>query len=235
MIPKKIHYCWFGYNPKPKLIQKCIESWKKYMPDYEIIEWNESNYDFNKIEYIREAYSKKKWAFVVDYARFDILNTHGGIFLDTDVELLKPIPEEYLSYEGITGFESGGKIAPGLIYASLPKQKLLTEIMNYYQSKPFSTDETICDIVTKILINNGLVLEDKIQVISNIAIFPQEYFCCFDHETQLFNITENTISIHHYFASWSPWFRKLKFKSIKLLASFLGAERYKKLKRIIKK
>ena len=99
MIPHKIHYCWFGYNKKPKLIEKCIASWKKYLPDWEIIEWNESNYDVYKNAYISEAYRQKKWAFVADFARFDILNEHGGVFLDTDVELLRPIPEAFLEYE----------------------------------------------------------------------------------------------------------------------------------------
>ena len=116
MIPKIIHYCWFGHNRKPALIKKCIESWKKFMPDWEIREWNEENYDVYKNQYIRNAYAQKKWAFVVDYARFDILNQFGGIFLDTDVELLRPIPEEILRNDAFTGFESPERVAPGLAY-----------------------------------------------------------------------------------------------------------------------
>ena len=105
MIPKRIHYCWFGNNPKPRLIQKCIASWKRMLPDWEISEWNETNYDVTKNAYIAEAYKQKKWAFVVDYARFDILNQYGGVFLDTDVELLKPIPDSFLAYQAFTGFD----------------------------------------------------------------------------------------------------------------------------------
>ena len=160
MIPHKIHYCWFGHNRKPKLINKCIESWRRYFPDWEIIEWNESNYDVNKNQYIAEAYRQKKWAFVVDYARFDILNNRGGIFLDTDVEFLKPIPQEFLYYEAFTGFESEATVNPGLIYASVPKQDILIKIMSVYERKEFGSKvdgrmEKIVDIVTGVLKENG--------------------------------------------------------------------------------
>ena len=123
MIPKIIHYCWFGYNKKPELIEKCIESWHKFLPDWEFREWNESNYNVNKNEYIKEAYKQKKWAFVSDYARFDILNQYGGVYLDTDVELLKPISDEILQHEAFTGFQSNNRVNPGLIYGSIAGQQ----------------------------------------------------------------------------------------------------------------
>lgn len=233
MIPKVIHYCWFGYAKKPKLIQKCIDSWSKYHPDWKVIEWNETNYDFNKIPYIKEAYTQKKWAFVVDYARFDILNEYGGVFLDTDVEFLKPIPEEFLTHEAFTGFESEKRVAPGLIYASIPGQKLLKNILEVYEEKTFTMEETIVDIVTEILKQHGLSENNTLQEIDGVTVFPKEYFCCFNFETQAFEITENTVSIHHYFASWTPWYKKLHFKCIKYAAKILGKERYMKLKRWI--
>lgn len=231
MIPRIIHYCWFGNKKKPHLIRKCINSWKQIHPDWVVIEWNESNYDVNKIPYIKEAYEKKKWAFVVDYARFDILNEYGGIFLDTDVELLKRIPDELLQHEAFTGFESIDKVAPGLIYASIPKQKLLADIMNIYESKNFSLDENIVSIVTGILKSHGLRCNNTFQSIDGVAVYPSDFFCCYDFETQSFSITPETISIHHYFASWFPWYKKMYFKCIKYAAIVLGKERYMKLKR----
>lgn len=239
MIPKKIHYCWFGYNKKPKLIQKCIASWKKYLPGWEIIEWNELNYDVTKNSYIAEAYKMKKWAFVVDFARFDILNQYGGIFLDTDVELLKPITQELLRYEAFTGFESEKTINPGLIYASAAGQKMLKAIVEEYEKKKFGQKidgrvENIVDVVTGVLKKQGLQGNNTFQIINGVAIFPKEYFCCFDHETQSFETTSETISVHHYFASWSPWYRRLYFKCIKVAARILGKERYLRWKKRIK-
>ena len=105
-IPHIIHYCWFGRNPKSELVLNCIESWKKYLPGYEIREWNEDNYDVTQVNFVKEAYENQKWAFVSDYVRFDVLYQFGGIYFDTDVELLKPIPEEILAKRAFTGFES---------------------------------------------------------------------------------------------------------------------------------
>lgn len=239
MIPKIIHYCWFGYNKKPKLIKKCIESWRNILPDWEIREWNENNYDIEKNQYIKSAYENGKWAFVVDYARFDILNQYGGIFLDTDVELLKPFPESILEYEAFSGFENPGRVNPGLVYGSVKNQRILREIMNIYEKKEFGQKidgriENIVDIVSGVLVKNGLLINGEFQVIDHIAIFPQDFFCCFNHEIQAFELTENTISIHHYYASWSPWYRRMYFKVIKYAALILGKERYLAIKQVIK-
>lgn len=240
MIPKKVHYCWFGNNPKSQLIQNCIASWKKYLPDWEVIEWNEENYDVNKNAYVREAYNQRKWAFVVDFARFDILDNYGGVFFDADVELLKPIPDTLLTNHAFTGFESAGRVAPGLVFAAEPGHYMLKEIMNVYQTKSFGEkregrEETIVDIVTEVLVNKGLVNNNQLQTVSDIVIYPQEYFCCFDHETQNFEIGEETVSIHHYAASWSPWYRKAYFRTIKYIAKILGKDNYLCMKRRIKK
>lgn len=240
MIPHKIHYCWFGYNKKPRLIERCISSWKAFLPDWEIVEWNESNYDVNKNAYISEAYRQGKWAFVVDYARFDILNDQGGIFLDTDVELLRPIPEAFLDYEAFTGFESDETVNPGLIYASIPNQAMLKEIVSVYEKKEFGNKiggriENIVDVVTGVLKKQGLQGNNTFQIIDGVAVFPKEYFCCFNHEIQAFETTEQTVSVHHYYASWSPWYRRFYFRCIKVAAAILGKERYLKYKRRIKK
>ena len=240
MIPKIVHYCWFGNNPKSKLIKKCIASWKKHLPDWEIIDWNESNYDVYKNDYISAAYKEQKWAFVVDFARFDILNQHGGVFLDADVELLKPIPDKFLEHEAFTGFETGRTVAPGLIFAAIAGHPMLAKIIEAYGEKKYGEKingktETIVDIVTDILDKSGLIKNNSIQNVNGIVIYPQEYFCCFNHETQNFEIVEETISIHHYVASWSTWYRKAYFRGIKIAAKVLGKERYLRLKRIIKK
>lgn len=240
MIPKKVHYCWFGNNPKSQLIKNCIASWKKYLPDWEVIEWNEENYDVNKNAYVREAYDQRKWAFVVDFARFDILDNYGGVFFDADVELLKPIPDALLTNHAFTGFESAGRVAPGLVFAAEPGHYMLKEIMNVYQTKSFGEkragrEETIVDIVTEVLVNKGLVNNNQMQTVSDIVIYPQEYFCCFDHETQNFEISEETVSIHHYAASWSPWHRKAYFRTIKYVAKILGKDNYLCMKRRIQK
>lgn len=240
MIPKTIHYCWFGNNPKSRLIEKCIASWKKHLPEWEIIEWNESNYDVNKNEYISEAYRQKKWAFVVDYARFDILNSRGGIFFDTDVEVLKKIPSEIMENKAFTGFESDRTVNPGLVFAAQAGHPMLRQIMATYESKKFGEKingriENIVDIVTGILDTNGLKKDNSFQIVEGVAVYPKEYFCCFNHEIQDFEIVEETISVHHYAASWSPWYRRLYFRLIKVAAKALGKERYLKMKRVIKR
>lgn len=156
MIPKKIHYCWFGKNPKPDIVTKCLKSWKKYMPEYEIIEWNEDNYDINKCAYIKEAYKAGKWAFVSDYVRFDVLNSMGGIYFDTDVELLRRIPEDVLNNTAFTGMESAGKVSPGLVFASIPHHPFLEEILKVYEQSEFVQSgkrkyKTVNEVTTEIL------------------------------------------------------------------------------------
>ncbi len=235
MIPHVIHYCWFGRNSKPKLIQKCIESWKVYCPDWEIIEWNEDNYDVFNNEYTKTAYNNKKWAYVADYARFDVLNRYGGVYFDTDVELLKPIPDHLLNEEAFTGFESADSVNPALVYGTVAGQDLLNKVLERYKQETFTTSITIVDIFTDILRKNGLNGNNEEQVICGVHILPTEYFGCFNHEIQEFEKTVNTISIHHYYASWQPWYSKLRFKVIKISAKILGKERYLKIKRVIKK
>lgn len=240
MIPHIIHYCWFGKNPKSKLIRRCIASWREFMPAWEIKEWNEDNYDINQNEYMLSAYRNGKWAFVVDAARFDILNRYGGIFLDTDVELLKPLPAEMLAHPGFTGFESEQTVAPGLIFAVRAGHPLLREMIDIYRRKKFGVKvngrtETIVDIVTGLLIKNGLKPNNTFQMVAGIAVYPRDFFCAFNREIQNFELTDNTVSIHHYAASWSTWYRRLRFQMIKWTAVILGKETYLKLKRMFKK
>lgn len=209
MIPKKIHYCWFGGNPLPPLAVQCMESWKKFCPDYEIIEWNESNFDVHCCDYVKEAYQAKKWAFVSDYARFKILYENGGLYFDTDVELIKPL-EDIVSRGAFMGRENNAElsVAPGLGLAASPGLALYKELLAFYHTQHFLEKDgslnlkTVVDYTTQILMNHGLKQTNEIQQIAKINIYPQEYFCPMDYDTGAITITPNTHSIHHYTASW---------------------------------
>ena len=199
------------------------------------MEWNEDNYDVYANEYTKEAYNNKKWAYVADYARFDVLNRYGGVYFDTDVELLKPIPEQLLNEEAFTGFETPDKVAPGLVYGTVSGQDFLKEILARYAQIEFSLNETVVDIVSQLLAEGGFTGNNLDQTVKGVRIMPTEYFGCFNHEIQAFEKTENTISIHHYYASWQPWYSKIRFKAIKHVAKILGKDRYLRIKGHFKK
>lgn len=208
MIPKTIHYCWFGGNTMPELAKKCIASWKKYCPDYEIIEWNETNYDVNKCVYMKEAYQAQKWGFVPDYARFDIIYHHGGIYLDTDVELLQSI-DDFLKNAAFMGFEDEDHVNPGLIIGGEKGNKAFESIMYWYETNHFINESGEMNltaspvIVSSILEKMGLCKEQSMQLLNGIlTIYPKDYFCPMDYYTGDMKITQNTVSIHHYYASW---------------------------------
>lgn len=214
-IPHIIHYFWFGGNEKPEIVLKCIASWKRYFPGWEIIEWNESNYDIHKCAYIKEAYEKKKWAFVSDYARFDILYRHGGIYFDTDVEVIRKLPKEFLSLKAFTGVEGGAQyIAPGLVFAIVKEHPYVKEILEVYENTRFVCDgqlnlKTVNERVTAIMQKKGYVINGEYQKIGDLCIYPAEYFCGYDLNIHEPAVTENTISVHHYAASWcKPAFRR---------------------------
>jgi hypothetical protein len=217
MIPKVIHYCWFGGNPLPELGQKCIASWKKYFPDYKIKEWNESNYNVRKIAYSDEAYTEKKYAFVSDYARFDILYSYGGIYFDTDVEVIKPF-DDILRNGGFAGLESIGKVVAGLGIGCNAGLGIILQILEYYATLHFINADgshnlhTIVEYVTTILKKNGLKEEDAVQYLDGLTIYPIEYFCPMDFNTGKINITEKTHSIHHYDGSWLSKYMKQLLK-----------------------
>lgn len=229
MIPKIIHYCWFGHKPLPSLALKCIASWKKYLPDYEIKEWNEDNFDVNIIPYTQEAYAAGKYAFVSDYARFWILYKYGGIYFDTDVEMIRPI-DDIIAAGGFMGSETdpnsmqinflhcdsevsdgtvaGQEVNPGLGLGVAPGLGLIKKILNYYQKAHFVNESnmrkqiTVVHITTKILLENGLKAEPGIQHIDGVNVYPSEYFCPINVITGRLHITPNTRTIHHYSGSW---------------------------------
>ena len=213
MIPKIIHYCWFGRNPLPKLAQKCIASWKKYCPDYKIIEWNEDNFDINCCDYTKEAYEAQKWAFVTDYVRLYVLVKHGGIYMDTDVELIRPI-DSFLSCNAFSGFESSGQIPTGIMAAE-QNQLLFRELLHEYDDIHFRNEDGSLNMTTNVqritntCLKYGLVLNNSKQTIQGFTFFPMDYFCTKDAVTRKLNITPNSVAIHHFDGSWMQPDRKL--------------------------
>ena len=236
MIPKTIHYCWFGKNPLPKLAIKCIESWRKYLPDYKIIEWNEDNFDVNVIPYTRDAYKEKKYAFVSDYARFWILYHYGGVYFDTDVEVIK-FMDDILDKGAFMGCEidpskssdiavaPGLGIAanPGLGIAANPGLGIYKELLEFYATLSFYKKDgslnqtTIVKYTTDILTIHGLENKKGIQQIEDILIYPAEYFCPKNYGTGKLIITNKTRTIHHYNESWISPYRKFTKKISKYL------------------
>lgn len=211
-IPKVIHYCWFGHNPLPDIAYKCIESWKKYLPDYIIVEWNEKNFNVNIIPYTKAAYESKKYAFVSDYARFWILYHHGGIYFDTDVEIIKPIYDiiEKGSFMGCEMDATPNKktiaVNPGLGFGAIPRVKLYEKILKQYSNETFlwkgNETKTVVEITTQVLYDNGLKDIIGIQEVDGINIYPSEFFNPYNIITSHLHITENTRTIHRNAASW---------------------------------
>lgn len=221
MIPKTIHYCWFGGNPLPESVRKCIESWRKHCPDYEIIQWDESNYDVKTIPYVEQAYEHKKYAFVSDYARLEAIYNYGGIYLDTDVELIKSL-DSLLTETCFMGLEKAGSVNTGIGFGSVAYHPILKENMQAYTDKQFvqnnKINPIICvEITSELLMTYGLTNENKIHHLGSITIYPTEFFCPLDMETDQLNVTNNTYSIHHYDSSWYSENKFLRLVNKKLL------------------
>lgn len=210
MIPKTIHYCWFGKKPLPELALKCIASWRKYLPDYEIIEWNENNFDVYQIPYTKQAYKCKKYAFVSDYARFKILYEHGGIYFDTDVEVIRPLDDiiEQGAFFGCENVRNEYFCAPGLGFACNPGLDICKEMLDYYENAKFILPngqynlKTVVRIITAILQKKGVSCSSEIVKYNSISFYPPNYFCPINYYTNETRITDKTRTIHHYAASW---------------------------------
>ena len=207
VIPKKIHYCWVGGNPIPERNRKCIESWKRFCPDYEIIEWNEKNYDFTQSTYMLQAYEARKWGFVPDYARLDIIYNHGGIYLDTDVEVIKPL-DDLLYNNAFCGFEDLHHVAFGLGFGGMAKFPLFKEIRDCYDDIQFVKKDGTLNLIaspvfqTEFLLNHGLKQDGGFQVIEGMTIYPADYFSPLSLGTRHLRKTPNTYSIHWFDGSW---------------------------------
>lgn len=235
MIPKIIHYCWFGGLEKPKKVMKYIETWKKHLPDYEIIEWNENNFPVNYCDYTLEAYKAKKYAFVSDVARLYALKEYGGIYFDTDIEVLKSL-NEYLDCSMILSFESESLLMTGFVAAS-KGNKHICALLEEYNNRNFTNADGSLNVVantvflTEYMKNNGLVCNCRNQIIDNdIYVYTNKIFGAFDADNSYFDINENTVLVHRCMASWGSKKFKVKFFIMRILAKVLGVERYKKLR-----
>ena len=207
MIPKIIHYCWFGGNPLPDLSVKCIESWKKYCPDYVIKEWNESNFNVNMNAYVSEAYEAKKWAFITDYVRLYAMVNYGGVYMDTDVEVCKNL-DIYLQHQAFSGFETDTDIPTGIM-ACEKNFPLFKMLLDSYKDRHFIRSDGSYDMttnvytITKYCLNRGFIPNNSFQIVDGFAVYPNDYFCPKDCQSGTIHITENTCTIHHFSGSWN--------------------------------
>lgn len=232
-IPKVIHYCWFGGGELPDNAKKCIESWKKYCPDTKIVQWNESNFDLSCCNYVKEASKARKWAFVSDFARFWILYNFGGIYFDTDVELIKPI-DNILQKGAFMACEDKESINPGLGIAAPAGLSIYKKILDYYSTQHFlfkdgtENVETVVTKVTKICRSEGFVGTNNIEKVADITIYPAKYFCPLNYKTGKLKIVKDTVSIHHYTASWHS-----RLDNIIFCIENSGKIKYKHLRRFL--
>lgn len=238
MIPKIIHYCWFGRGEMPQLAKDCIASWHKYMPDWTYKLWNEDNFDINSVPYVKEAYEAKKFAFVVDYVRLFALFTEGGVYMDSDVEVFKSY-EPLLTFSGFTGYE-GSKVHPPVTgtMASESGNLWVKNQLAQYDNAHFINEDGSLNMMTNVerisesMRKKGFIADGTYQVFEDMHIFPVEYFCPRQTTGELL-ITENTFCDHHFMGSWTEGKKKkplilriagpqISIKLIKLKRLILG-------------
>lgn len=239
MIPKKIHYCWFGGNPKPDSVQKCINSWKRFCPDYEIIEWNESNFDIHCMPFVEQAIEAKKYAFASDVARLMVVYENGGLYFDTDVEVVRNF-DALLENQAFLGFESNEYVNSGLGFGSEAGIEFFREHIDAYRDKVFINEDGSFNMIacpyvaTELLVEKGFVQNGQEQLVDNVRIYPIDYFNPFDSITGKLNKTNNTYSIHWYDASWSD-ISKSKLKFNRFIRRILGVNSLNNVKKILGK
>ena len=234
MIPKVVHYCWFGRGPKNELATKCIESWKKFLPDYEIKEWNENNFDVNMYPYAKEALENRKFAFVTDVVRLYALYTEGGVDLDTDEKILKTY-DPFLHHQRYSGVETNNNVPTGMMAAE-KGSVWAKELLEQYNDRHFVLEDgsfdltTNTSVITEYMKFKGLLLNNKYQDFPGLCtMYPSEYFCPKDHTTGKIKCTKNTVCIHHFAGSWLPhsfWGdlrHNLKYLLVKMMGERGGA------------
>ncbi len=241
MIPKKIHYCWFGRGEKPKLAKKCIDSWKKYCPDYELIEWNEDNFDIKTNAYTQWCYENKKYAFLSDYVRLLVVYQNGGIYFDTDVEVIRNI-DFLLNVQAFFGFETGeanasnpknADINSGLAFGSVAGgQALQAMLKEYDQLLDGKHGVIMCPALnTAALVKLGLKQDGSYQKLSWGTVYPKEYFNPYESTTGYLNKTKNTVSIHWYMGSCLSVYQKMRLIVSKPFHRVFGVDFIKRLKK----
>lgn len=239
-IPKIIHYCWFGGREKPDIVKKCIDSWEINLPGYEIKEWNESNFNINDHLFTKEAYEMKNYAFVSDYVRVYVLYLYGGIYLDTDTEIVKNL-DRFLIHDSFWGFEEKNYIGTSLIGAKRGNQ-LIKQFLDFYESTSLINDDgtinsfTNVSVVSQMVTELGINLNGKYQEVKSIAvIYPQDYFSPYDYINCYMKQTTNTCAIHHFHKSWLPLNVRIKGNVKKVLAKMVGGHRVSQLRQFITK
>ena len=221
MIPKVIHYCWFGGNPLPGDVKKCIASWKKYCPGYEIKRWDESNFDINCHPFVKAAYTAKAWAFVSDYARLKVVYENGGVYLDTDVELVKGL-DVLLDNPCYVGIQAKDLLCnTGLGFGAVPFSPTVRAMMEKYDHITFDTDKKntfacpwLNDEVIRFL---GYKNSNSVVHLADVTVYPPRYFDPYPSGVNKNLFNDDTISIHHYSASWTSGKQRLKRKFVRLL------------------
>lgn len=236
MIEKNIHYCWFGKNKIPRELKKYIKTWKKKCPDYNVKIWTEENFDIAINDFVKKAYETQNWAFVSDYARLKIIYENGGIYLDTDVELLKSF-NSILDNKAFFAIQQNGcYINTGLCFGAQKNNEIIRKLMDVYEKINFSESSKkslACPILnTAVFEKNGFVRENRTQILKDgITVFSSEYFDPISPDTNNNLLSEKTISIHHYSATWMSRSKKIKRK----ISNFIGQKNINRIKKIIKR
>ncbi|MDR3331478.1 MAG: glycosyl transferase [Synergistaceae bacterium] len=226
MIPKIIHFCWFGMGEKPQIAKSCMESWERHLPEYELREWNEDNFDVTSNRYAKEAYESRLYAFVTDYVRLYALYNCGGIYMDTDVEVLRPL-DRFLSHAAFSGFEDGVNVPTGIMGSEKGCQAV-RDLMLHYEGKSFKKKNASCDTttncaaVTGYFLKHGLVQDNTLQTVNGMTFYPREFFCPKNLKSTTTNVTEDTYVIHHFAGSWLPVWKKRRAEVRKKIRLFLA-------------
>ena len=232
MIPKIIHYCWFGKKEMPELAYKCIESWKIHLSDYQIIEWNEDNFDYNLLTYTKDAYNAKKYAFVSDVARVKALYEMGGIYLDTDVMVYQNF-DSILKHNCVLGFEMSNYIATSFM-ACVPKHYLMKDFYKLYLDLQFYDENgniisgTNVSKLTNMLADKGLIKNNKLQQIDDIIIYPTDYFSPYNYAWEYSSKNDKTRCEHMFYVSWMSKRQQIKKKIKKLVRLTINKLNYRR-------
>lgn len=219
VIPKVIHYCWFGGKQIPEQNRRWMDSWKKYCPDYEIVEWNENNYDVSKNEYMYKAYQEKKWAFVSDYVELDVIYQYGGIYLDTDVEVIKNL-DELLYQDAFFGIDGSRNISLGLGFGAVAGYLLIKKLMDEYDFRSFCLSDGSLNLIAAPTLQFsffrklGYVNNGEYQRIENFSVYPEKVLSGKSNYTGVIKPTKNTFMIHHYDGSWAADERKIQVRKM---------------------
>lgn len=239
-IPRTIHYCWFGKGEKPRKLKKCMASWKKNLPDFEFVEWNESRFDVEALPYTAEAYKAGKYAFVSDVARLYGLVEMGGIYLDTDVEVIRPL-DRFLHHSAFSGFEDGVHLQSGTMGAQ-KGHPWFKELLAEYEERKFILEDGSFDMTTNTSMmtrnakGHGLSLDGSFQILDNgVVFYPRTYFSPYDYINGGNYLSENSYTIHHYAGSWMPAHVRWRSEVKRVVGRALGPGFIAKMRTMIKR